>query len=245
MQQRLENGRTLVGWGSGKPSITEFDEEGNIELEFSFNHINYRAFRFNWQSPLILSDTDSLNFGTILIADSSTAVIGITNNYHDSIEINHVFFHADNFKLVDLLPVNLIPGETKYFSIRFTPDTVGTCNDVVSFCWDIDTDQIKQRISRQVFLTGKASLESGINQEEFSSHFSVFPNPVSDYLNIESRWEYIVSVEIMNNLGQITNTMSFAPSKKCRILLDEIPGVYFVIITTENEQNRIGRVIKN
>ena len=102
-----------------------------------------------------------------------------------------------------------------------------------------------QRVSRQVFLTGKASLESGINEDEFYSSFRVFPNPVSDYLNIESNWERIVSVEIMNNMGQIMNTMSTAPSKRCKILLDEIPGIYFIKITTENEEIRIGRVIKN
>ena len=90
-----------------------------------------------------------------------------------------------------------------------------------------------------------ATIESGFNEEEFSSHFKIYPNPVSNYLNIESNRGNIVGVTLMNNMGQTIKTMSFAPSKKCRILLDVPPGLFFVKITTENEQNWMGRVIKN
>ncbi|PIY33648.1 MAG: hypothetical protein COZ08_04880 [Bacteroidetes bacterium CG_4_10_14_3_um_filter_42_6] len=242
--QRLDNGRTVVGWGSGIPSITEFDSTGNIHLQFSFNYINYRAFRFNWQSPCLLSNSDSIDFDTIHPGDSTSAQVEITNNFHEQMEINEVFFHGRAFKLTDELPITLSPNETKSFTIRFVPDSLGTFNDVVTFCHDIDTEVLKQRISRQVFLSGNASSNSGIDDPLFLAHFKVYPNPFINQLYVESTTSEITEVFLINYLGKIILHQSFEGRKTVALNLDIVPGIYFVKLGTKDHQKWTTRIIK-
>jgi len=242
--QRLDNGRTIVGWGSGIPSITEFDSTGNIHLQFSFNYINYRAFRFNWQSPCLLSNSDSIDFDTIHPGDSTSAQVEITNNFHEQMEINEVFFHGRAFKLTDELPITLSPNETKSFTIRFVPDSLGTFNDVVTFCHDIDTEVLKQRISRQVFLSGNASSNSGIDDPLFLAHFKVYPNPFINQLYVESTTSEITEVFLINYLGKIILHQSFEGRKTVALNLDIVPGIYFVKLGTKDHQKWTTRIIK-
>jgi hypothetical protein len=48
--QRLPNGNTLIGWGSGQPAITEVGPAGDLRLQVELppSMQNYRAFRFPW-----------------------------------------------------------------------------------------------------------------------------------------------------------------------------------------------------
>jgi hypothetical protein len=49
--QRLPNGNTLIGWGTGYPSVTEVEPDGDriFELTFAEPDVSYRAFRFPWE----------------------------------------------------------------------------------------------------------------------------------------------------------------------------------------------------
>jgi hypothetical protein len=49
--QRLPNGNTLVGWGTGSPAVTEVrpDKSVAFELQFPDSIVSYRAFRFPWK----------------------------------------------------------------------------------------------------------------------------------------------------------------------------------------------------
>jgi hypothetical protein len=49
--RRLPNGNTLVGWGSGYPTLTEFRQDGSKALELAFDAplVSYRAYRAPWQ----------------------------------------------------------------------------------------------------------------------------------------------------------------------------------------------------
>jgi hypothetical protein len=48
--QRLPNGNTLIGWGSGRPSVSEVTPDGRkvFELALPPQMQSYRAFRFPW-----------------------------------------------------------------------------------------------------------------------------------------------------------------------------------------------------
>ena len=48
--QRLENGNTVIGWGTANPTVTEVRPDGSTALEISLpSHVySYRAFRFPW-----------------------------------------------------------------------------------------------------------------------------------------------------------------------------------------------------
>lgn len=49
--QRLDNGNTLIGWGSTNPSVTEIapDRTNLFELTLAPGMYSYRAFRFPWK----------------------------------------------------------------------------------------------------------------------------------------------------------------------------------------------------
>jgi Arylsulfotransferase (ASST)/Secretion system C-terminal sorting domain len=51
--QRLDNGNTLISWGSAHPTMTEVTPSGEIELELSLpqNLYTYRAVKFEWNGP--------------------------------------------------------------------------------------------------------------------------------------------------------------------------------------------------
>ncbi|MDZ4668031.1 MAG: aryl-sulfate sulfotransferase [bacterium] len=53
--QRLENGNTVIGWGSGAPSFTEVDSTGKVIYEGALpaNVLNYRTFKY--QIPDLIS----------------------------------------------------------------------------------------------------------------------------------------------------------------------------------------------
>ncbi|NOS85726.1 MAG: T9SS type A sorting domain-containing protein [Ignavibacteria bacterium] len=48
--QRLENGNTLISWGSTNPTMTEVKPDGSKALEISFSTgvFSYRVFKYNW-----------------------------------------------------------------------------------------------------------------------------------------------------------------------------------------------------
>jgi hypothetical protein len=51
--QRLDNGNTLICWGSANPNITEVTPDGAVALEMSLQQgvYTYRAFKFDWHGP--------------------------------------------------------------------------------------------------------------------------------------------------------------------------------------------------
>ncbi len=51
--QRLSNGNTLIGWGTGTPALTEVRPDGTtaLELQFPDSVVSYRAFRSVWPLP--------------------------------------------------------------------------------------------------------------------------------------------------------------------------------------------------
>jgi hypothetical protein len=80
--QRLPNGNTTIGWGSGRiagnlgPAFTEVDEAGNVVYELSFAKSgvsSYRAYRFPF--------TNGAPYATVLRSEVSQ---GNTYNFNDS-----------------------------------------------------------------------------------------------------------------------------------------------------------------
>jgi hypothetical protein len=64
--QRLPNGNTLIGWGTGR-LLTEVQPDGSkaFELALTAPNVSYRAFRFPWQGypttqPVLVAGVNSL-----------------------------------------------------------------------------------------------------------------------------------------------------------------------------------------
>ncbi len=62
--QRLSDGNTVIGWGTGAPAVTEVTPQGSkvFELFLPDGSMNYRAFRFKLDTSFYQSLVPSLNF---------------------------------------------------------------------------------------------------------------------------------------------------------------------------------------
>lgn len=235
--QRLENGHAVVGWGSGIPSITEFNTLGDIALQFSFNHINYRAFKFNWQSPILTSTHDTLAFGAILQHDSVTRQVSLTNNYHDTLTINEVYFDDPQYRLVDELPVNIVPAESAVFNLRFVPQDTGVICGFVTFAQDFISEDVAERKSHQVFVTGRSETGIGTYSESVSlTEVQVFPNPFIDRIHIESQNRHFSSVRIYSHTGWLVYEHIMSPVLEVDLSLPLPHGHYVMVISDGDHQ---------
>ena len=64
MHQRLSDGNTVIGWGTGAPAVTEVTPQGSkvFELFLPDGSMNYRAFRFKLDTSFYQSLVPSLSF---------------------------------------------------------------------------------------------------------------------------------------------------------------------------------------
>jgi Arylsulfotransferase (ASST)/Bacterial Ig-like domain len=68
--QRLPNGSTLIGWGTGKPDVIEVAANGTkvMELSLPANTVSYRAFRYEWmpEAPVLrVNNAVALSFSNL------------------------------------------------------------------------------------------------------------------------------------------------------------------------------------
>lgn len=59
----MDNGNTIIGWGTGSPAVTEVTKQGSkvYELYLPDGVVNYRAFKFNLDASYYKSLVPSLN----------------------------------------------------------------------------------------------------------------------------------------------------------------------------------------
>ena len=64
--QRLDNGNTLISWGSTNPTLTEVTPDGKIALEMSLPQgiFSYRAFKFPWEGKPLYIDLTAVKIPT-------------------------------------------------------------------------------------------------------------------------------------------------------------------------------------
>lgn len=133
--RRLENGNTIVGWGSGYPAITEFRADGTkaFELLLDAPLVSYRAFRLPWQGnpierPFLVSDYDgetiTLTYGWNGATDiASYKVYGgpepnpttlLTTETRQGYETSTVITNTENLHYFRIMPVDKDGHDTEY-----------------------------------------------------------------------------------------------------------------------------------
>lgn len=78
----------------------------------------------------------------------------------------------------------------------------------------------------------------GISENNVNTDFSVFPNPVADVLNIESKNQQVESIEIINQVGQVVKTSTNTSSINCS---DLESGSYFIRVN-KNEVSTFNKL---
>ena len=243
--QHLPNGHTFVGWGSGIPNITEFKADGSKALQFSFEAMTYRAFRFPWETKAFEFDRDTMHFGEINSGDSLATPLRITNNLQDSIVINHIVSRTGKFDATGTFPLEIAPGGEKELSIQFKPEEEGIFDDVLTICHDINTEEQVQRIAKQIPVKAAASEDLGIDPS-ILRYFSFYPNPVSDHLNIRlDKLNQSFEILLYNPGGELLDTYRLKKGE-IRINMENYPaGIYLLMIRSEENPGRfIHKLIK-
>ncbi len=207
--QPLPNGNWVVGWGSGDPNFTEFKPDGTKALEVRYDAVSYRAFKFDWKPKAFTFNVDEALFGDVSYIQPSTMQVTFSNNLDEDIEINYINKHSDYFSVLTELPIEVAANSGKTITLRFTPDNVsGTYEDLLTFCWDTETDNLSKRIAVQ--LPVKAEAVIGIEEAIFKS-VKVYPNPFTDKIKItgQPEMEKELTILIYNTLGQIVYQTKF------------------------------------
>ncbi|MCK5814707.1 MAG: T9SS type A sorting domain-containing protein [Flavobacteriaceae bacterium] len=85
----------------------------------------------------------------------------------------------------------------------------------------------------------------GIASNDFTSTTTLYPSPTTGNLSIELGKMYeSVSVEITNSLGQVVDSFNKTSINQLQFNIDAAPGVYFIKLSTENNEKAYYKVLK-
>ncbi|MCF8365151.1 MAG: aryl-sulfate sulfotransferase [Bacteroidales bacterium] len=241
--QHLTNGNTIVGWGSGDPNITEFDSLGNKLVEFSYETVSYRAYKFPFQTTAMYFVQNSLAFDPVKPGDTATTTLGIFNNLQEDIVINRLVSRTGLFSFQDSEPILIEPGCTQNATIIFTADTIGAFNDVLTIAYDLESDTLTRRIAKQISANSIVSEDASIIQHSNIS-LTAFPNPVRGITTISSSQSGEKYFEIYDISGSIIRSFS---SDEKNFLLDlsgQSCGIYFLSVSDEKGTRGLLKLLK-
>ncbi len=85
----------------------------------------------------------------------------------------------------------------------------------------------------------------GINESDYDLSLNVYPNPISDKINIDLGKTYNkVNIVVRNVIGQIVITKTYKATSLIKFEIKESPGIYFIEIRTEEGKPRLVKVLK-
>jgi hypothetical protein len=242
--QESEDGRTIVGWGSGVPGITEFLDDGTKAMEVYIDAFSYRAFRFDWEPEAITFYVDSLKFGDASPGNAVTEELVIRNNRNTELEINNIEAHSQYFTAADgELPLLIPSNSSRILTLAFTPDSTGLFFDLLTICSDIESEELTRRIARQIRVTGTGKEGAGLVSLS-ALNASVYPNPTEDgrfmiCLENGNSPDFVRVYDLNGNLlistGEITGNHVNISGLSA--------GVYYLRIVVDR-QTAFGKVVK-
>lgn len=228
--RRLNNGNTIIGWGHHWPIVsTEVNPSGDKEWEMMLDSAeSYRTMKFDWKTTLFETSFDTIDYGYYNGYEPWPIIVSVTNNADYQISITSASNHFEAFSLETLLPVIINQGETQQFVVNFFPSetTHLDYSDVLTLNYDsYFADTLHQRISRQIVLKG-STIEPTLVISQNYVDVKVFPNPVKDFVTIQSS-VVINKIVVFNALGQIVDQVSTVNSTSQVInMTDYNPGIY-------------------
>ena len=82
------------------------------------------------------------------------------------------------------------------------------------------------------------NISIGLNQIQFASNLKVYPNPVSNVVNIDFAKMYnTIALDLITIAGQLIKTETFSNKKECALNIQQVPtGVYLLKIIADGEQ---------
>jgi len=70
--------------------VTEVTPADSVAFDLSYQYYidTYRAFKYQWKTNLFTTDSDSINFGDVLLGDSLLKQFTIYNHHDTAVTIN-------------------------------------------------------------------------------------------------------------------------------------------------------------
>jgi hypothetical protein len=242
--RRIADDRVVIGWGIGSFPllVSEVDLEGgkHFDLMGPDSSMIYRAVKQEWDHNVFTFNKDTLDFGEYDNYTPVSRTFKATNQTDDTVVITSSFNHLNYFWLVTQLPQSIAPGAEINIIVNFQPQGTGIFNDVLTLNYD-NADNT-ERIARQIIMTGRTK-DIGIN-EYLNDKISIYPNPVTDCLNLSIDINGKKTIEIFNVTGQ--RVMEIKTDDKKAILNTSIlpAGVYNGLIKSD-KGNATFRFVKN
>jgi len=235
--QELSNGNTLISWGENQdPCVTEFNDKDSIEYEIKFAALThqYRAYCFPWKTDYFYVNTDSLNFGTVSLGDSSYQKMWVKNTKHDSVIINEFYFKSSAFSVTNRLPITIQKNDSVKLVVKYKPYRNGYSYDKLNIRSVSDTLLLGKQVDLYGISNGVITDVQNQNIKKGYYLSENYPNPFNPTTDIRYRISEskFVSLKVYNALGEEVATLvseQKAPGSY-RVEFDgtELPsGIYF------------------
>ncbi len=246
--KRLPNGNILISWGRNfNPFVTEVTPDDSIALDLSYSKFyeNYRGLKYNWQTNLFRTDSDSIDFGKISPGDSILINLTIYNDRDTAVVINEFYCSDSVFSTNLSLPIMINPNDSITVPVQFKPLHDGNYQASFNIRNFNEFDGSKQMIAKQVMLSGRTTELTSVNSNEATiKRFGLsqnYPNPFNPSTNIGFRIAEsgFVTLKIYDVLGRevsaLVNEYKTAGKYKVEFNASNLPsGVYIYKLKTGN-----------
>lgn len=125
-----------------------------------------------------------------------------------------------------------VPSDSSfYFKVSFFPNNVSDSGSVSIVFWD---DEAREPIYDTIGFSLKTTTQTSV-EEFYSASINLYPNPVSDILNIDLNEYTDASVSIYNFIGQTIWQNQFSGQERIQVnCADLAKGTYFIKIETKS-----------
>lgn len=174
----------------------------------------------------------SINFGTVstdslfnyIIVNTGNSVINLSN-----ITLSNTTDLSFDRAFTPTVAVNA--GEAFTFPIKLLANNFGSVSETLSFSTGLPGSQ------GNITVPITANIVTSLGEISFKRAISVFPNPVNNQLNINSNYNGLLTVRLMNSVGQITALDQLNGVGNFTLNTSELTeGVYFLELTNGNER---------
>ncbi len=241
--QTKANGSKIIGWGSGSPQVTELGPDGEKVFEIEMPRINYRAYRFQWQTGIFSTNVEEVDFGEIINGEKIQDVT-ITNNTDSILTLSGAFTLNSAFTVENQFPLNIEAGGQAKISIKFKPDVLQAEKDYstkLTINYNRDDGIL---FARQVLLKGIGTV--GVDDMSRNEHFTIYPNPAGAVFNIKIPAGTILrSYKVVDNNGRVIISENGLFTNRFIIDLgNESAGTYFINMDTADGKTITGKLIR-
>ncbi len=229
------NDHILIGWGKNTSGafLTEFDQEGNVCTNVSWpNSGIYWSYRVSFTEKLpalFLTDTNSIDFGTIALGDSLIKTIDLGNDSGSDAILFGISAKNNPFFLLNSLPIQIPDNDTVELDICFRPEEAGNYASPFYLTFRFDSLTMEDHmLASRLYLSGKSVFHGTSIRNQMKSNVTIYPNPFQDDLFLEN-CETVSGITMVSVTGVEMIQLDNHQKSPVHIRTDRfLPGVYIL-----------------